>query len=560
MATIFIEIGIIIIAATLLAYLGRFLRQPSIIAYILAGIIIGPIGLQLISSRELINVFSELGIVFLLFIVGLQLDFTKLKDVGKSSLALGFGQVIFTAVIGYFIAAQWFNHITSLYLAVALTFSSTVIVLKLLTDKNELHTLHGRIALGVLLFQDLIAIFALVIFSSFSSFSPSVLLQITLKIAAFFIAAAVAGRYLIPYALKYVASSTELLFLASISWGFIVALFAYSLDFSIAAGVFIAGITMSSNPYATEIGSRIKPLRDFFVTMFFVSLGMQIAIEPLRQYLIPTVALSLFVLIGNPLIMLIINAIYGYHPRTSFLSAVSLAQISEFSLVLVSLGFSLGHIPAEIVAITATIATITIGISSYFIIYDEQLYKIFKPFLRWKSKEQHDLYTPEINYDAVLCGYNRIGYSILNKLHAIKKKTLVVDYNPDIVKYLSSKGIPCLYGDVSDAEVVEKMNLKNVKLLVSTISNMQDDLLILSKLRQANQDAVAVFTASQIDDALKLYNSGADYVILPHLVGGEHFALMIKDFTFKSLRKQKQDHIRELHKRKALGHQKEVSN
>jgi Kef-type K+ transport system membrane component KefB len=559
MVEVFLEIGIVIGFATLLAFIGRMLKQPPIIAYILAGIMIGPIGLKLIQNQEIIGLFSELGVVFLLFIVGLQLDFKKLKDVGIPALTLGLGQVLFTAIIGYFVAIQWFDKIAAMYIAIALTFSSTVIVIKLMSDRNQLQTLHGRIALGVLLVQDLVVLFAMAFFASFGNFTPTVFLLSFFKIIVLLLSSIGIGMYVIPRLFSLVADSMELLFLSTLSWAFVVAFVADFFGFSVAIGAFLGGVTLASTPYTLEMTSRIKPLRDFFVTVFFVSLGMQIAIQPLRLYFVPIIIFSLFVLIGNPLIMIVLNTLAGYTKRTSFLSAIALAQVSEFSLVLVAFGFSLGHVSHEIVSIIATIATITIGLSTYFIMYGNELYRFFKPFMFWTYQVTHRelKYIPEKKYDVILCGYDRVGYTILRKLQELKRNVLVVDYNPESIKRLMEQQVPCLYGDVGDMEVLEHMKLKRIKLLVSTISAVKDNILLIKKLKKVNKKATVVVTAAQVEEALNLYSAGADYVVLPHFLGAEHVSLLLERFkkSRKQILKHKKVHVRDLKRRKELGHE-----
>jgi Kef-type K+ transport system membrane component KefB len=556
MIDVFVEIGVVIMAATLLGYLGRFLKQPSIIAYIAAGILIGPVGLKIINNSEVISLFSELGIIFLLFIVGLQLDFKKLRDVGTPALVIGVGQIVFTAILGYSIARIWFVHLTALYIAVALTLSSTVVVVKLLLDSKQIATLHGRIALGVLLVQDIFAIFAMIFFTTIGHFTPQVFLTSSLKLVIFFGAAVAATVFLVPHLFRYVGRNLELLFLAGLSWAFIVALSGELLGFSTVVGAFIAGITLASTPYALEISGRMKPLRDFFVTIFFVALGMQIVLEPLKLYALPVILLTLFVLIGNPLIMLIITGLYGYHKRTAFMVSLSLAQISEFSLIIVTLGFSLGHIPAEIVSIIATIATLTIGLSTYFVIYDKKLYRLCRPLLFWKSRRHHGLgYESKKPPEVILCGYNRMGYAILRKLKKLKKRVLVIDFNPDTIKMLMNLKTPCIYGDVSDPEVIDRMHLDKVELCVSTILHLDDNLLLLKRLKQHGH-ALRVFTGHSADDALYLYKNGADYVIIPHLLGGDHFSSMLSHVTRGRFQRYKKKHLKELYQRKKLGHDK----
>lgn len=556
MVNIFVEIGIVVIAATLLAILARFLRQPLVVAYIFAGIIIGPIGFGLIKSQEVISLFSELGIVFLLFIVGLQLDIRKLKHVGWQASLVGLGQVVFTGAIGFFIAWQYFSTLVSAYIAVGLALSSTVIVVKLLSDKNEINTLHGRIAIGVLLIQDLVAILAIMLFSSMNSISTTILLSGLYKLITLFAISFVAYIFILPNLFRKIGHSRELILITALSWAFAMTMLAHYLELSTAIGALLAGISLASTPYSIEIVGRVKPLRDFFVTMFFVALGMQVVLEPLQKYFWPIVIFCLFVLIGNPIILYAVMKIFKYKPRTSFLTSISLAQISEFSIVIVALGFGLGHLSSEVVSIIAVIATVTIGLSSYLIIYDNVLYRLFKKIFKIKTDEKLH-YLPRKKYGVVLCGYNRIGFSIYQKLKSMRKKVLIVDYNPETIQQLIKKKIPCLYGDVGDLEVIDKMNLKHVKMLISTVPDIYDNMMLIKKLKEANKEALAIVTANQINEALDLYEKGADYVIMPHFLGGEHVSWLVEKYghNLNRIFKKKIEHIEELKKRQRKGHE-----
>ncbi|MCK4589013.1 MAG: cation:proton antiporter [Nanoarchaeota archaeon] len=556
MVNILLEIGIVIIAATLLAIIARFLKQPLIIAYIIAGIVIGPIGLGLIKSQEMIALFSELGIVFLLFIVGLQLDIKKLKNVGWQATLVGLGQVIFTGVIGFFIALKYFNPLVAGYIAVGLTLSSTVVVVKLLADKNEINTLHGRIAIGVLLVQDLVAILAIMFFSSWGNFSPDFLMIAGYKLLILFVVAIAGYMVILPPLFRRIGHSRELLLIAALSWAFGMTIIAHYLEISIAIAALLAGISLASTPYTLEVVGRVKPLRDFFITMFFVALGMQVALAPLQKYLVPTIIFCLFVLIGNPIILYVVMKIFKYKPRTSFLTAISLAQISEFSLILIALGFSLGHLNAEIVSIIAVIATVTIGLSSYLISHDDWLYRKFKWLFKVDSDEKLQ-YLPKKRYDVVMAGYNRIGYSIYHKLRTLKTRVLIVDYNPDVIEKLIEDKKPCIYGDVGDLEIIDKMNLKHVKMLISTVPDIYDNLLLIKRLKEVNPKGVAIVNASKIDEGLRLYEQGADYVVMPHFLGGEHISFMVEKYrkNFGKILKNKIKHIEELKKRQRIGHE-----
>ena len=553
MEEVIFEIGIIIVASTVLALLGRFFKQPSIVAYIFAGIAIGPIGLNLIHNSEIISLFSELGIVFLLFIVGMQLDLRKLKEVGKSAGLVGIGQMLFTTIIGFLIAFWIFPPLQAAYLAVALAFSSTVIVVKLLSDRKELDTLHGRMALGVLVVQDIFAMFAMVIFANLGSFGISALLVAGLKIITLFTIAYASYMFIAPKLLNQVAKNSEHLFLGAISICFVMAGIAYLLGLSMATGAFLAGLTLAASPYTVEMVGRIKSLRDFFVVMFFVTLGLQITIEPLIKYLVPILILSAFVVVGNPLIMGFLMRRMQFSRRTSFLTSISLAQISEFSLILVAIGYSVGHLTQEILSITAIIATITIGISTYFITYNDKMYGFLKKTLfRGKEHREKDLeYLPRKKYSTILIGHNRLGYTILNKLLELKKDVLVIDYDPEKIRRLIKRKVPCLYGDLGDLDIIEHMNLGEVELVISTVSDFTDNLLLIDQYKRENRKGKVIIAALHPEEALELYKAGADYVIVPHLVGADHVSVLLEEHheDLKSLLTKKKEHIKKLKRR-----------
>jgi len=277
MANLFIEIGVVLIVAGVLASIARFLKQPLIIGYMLAGIIIGPIGFGLITDIENIITLSEIGIAFLLFMVGTELDFRKVKNLGMPALLTGLGQIIFTFVAGYFIAAQFgFGQIASLYISLALTLSSTVIVIKMLSDKEQINTLHGRVALGILLVQDIVAIFAIALLSV-ETFTLNVVMANFFKGILLFVISLGLGSVVLKSVFRYFAKSQELLFIGAVSWLFLNAILAYALGYSIAIGAFLAGLSMTTVPYNIEIVGKVRSLRDFFAVIFFVSLGMEIS-------------------------------------------------------------------------------------------------------------------------------------------------------------------------------------------------------------------------------------------------------------------------------------------
>ena len=557
---IFLDIGVIVIVSTLLAYAARLLKQPLIPAYVIAGIILGPV-LGFVTNVETINNLSEIGIAFLLFIVGLEIDIRKLKDVGLVATAGGAMQIIAVFILTFLISlSMGFLAIESVYLGLIIAFSSTMVVVKLLSDKRETDTLHGRIIIGILLLQDIFAIFALSFLGQQEFSVPLIILSLAKGLmiigASFFL-----GKYILPEFFKFAASSQELLFITSIAVAFLFSIIINSLGFSIAVGAFIAGVTLNV-PYNIEIIGKIKPLRDFFSVLFFVSLGMQLYSGTISRIISPLLIFIMIVIILKPIVVMFLCSFFGYSKKTSFMTSLSLAQISEFSLILVAQGFMLGYISRDIFSLTVILAVATITLTAYFINYSGGIYLLFSPFLgifdkltkSYKSLE----YVPEkMKNFVVLCGYNRIGYSIIKSLRKMKKNHIVVDFNPEIIKKLIAEKVPCIYGDVGDIEILERLNLKEASMVISTVPDKHDNLLLIMETKKANGKILVFVTGSQIEEALKLYNAGADYVILPHFLGGEHVSLILENFgtNLKKIFENKIKHLDELNKRHSLGHE-----
>lgn len=548
--------------ATLFAFVARYFKQPLIPAYVLTGIILGPV-LNIITNYDVINTLSEIGIAFLLFIVGIELDFKRLKDVGLAATLGGIVEVLIMFIVGYFAgSALGFTSIQSVYVGLVVAFSSTMVVVKILSDLRELDTLHGRIALGILLVQDIIAVFALSTLATLSEFSSHVIFLALIKGVALVLFVLGSSKYLFPVVFKFAAKSSELLFLGAITVCFVFSLLFSMLGFSIAIGAFAAGIALANLPYGFEIIGRVKSLRDFFATLFFVALGMQLKIGSFSEIFWPTVIMTLLVVFVKPLMFMIIVSISGFKKRVSFYSGITLAQTSEFSLILVALGMSLGHVGGEILSQTIIVTIITITATTYFFKYGVKVYdKIGKylSFLDYISPSDKDSYEylPKRKLDVLLVGLDRTGYSIYRKLQAMKKEFVVVDFNPTLIKRFISEKIPCVYGDISNPEVINQIDLKEMKLIISTVPDEDVSVFLLDKARKANKDIIIFLTAYQVDEALHLYEKGADYVILPHFLGGDHVSLILEDVTadINSLVKTKLNHIRELHNRRSLGHE-----
>ena len=560
--TLFVQISLIIVIAALVAVFVRSLRQPLIIGYIITGLLVGPYLFNLIQDAEVVNVFAEIGVALLLFIVGLGLNPRLIKEIGGVALAAGVSQVVFTSLVGFFvIRALGFLPIEAAYLAVALSFSSTIIIVKLLSDKQALQKLHGKIALGFLLVQDLIAMFLLIFISALAQGEDISRLVgvITLQGLALALLSVFASLYLLPRLSNFFTSSSEFLALFSLAWGMGLASLFYRFGFSIEIGALIAGITLSVSPYAVEISAKMRPLRDFFLILFFILLGSKLAIGDIQELIVPALFFSLFILIVNPLIMMTIMGVLGYRKRTGFLTGLTVAQISEFSLILIMLGIRVGDLDEYALSLVTLVGLITITASTYLILYAEKLYGYLAPWLTLFERRltKSEPGTDKTACQTILFGYNRIGYDFTRAFKKLGQDFLIVDFDPQVIKRLQAEGMACQYGDVDDGEFLDELPLSSLKLAVSTIPDFPTNLLLIKKIRRVNKPAIVMVISHNIREAEELYKTGASYVVLPHFLGGNFAsALIVKHgLNAKKYSREKTIHLKYLAHRKLIGHE-----
>lgn len=542
------DIGVCVIAATVLAFVARLLRQPLILAYIGAGLLIGPPGFKWVSNLESIGQISELGLAFLLFIVGLEIDLKHLIRSGKVSAILGTAQVVGCAVLGWAAALAFgFRGLPAAYVGVASAFSSTMIVVKLLSDKGELDTAAGRVTLGVLLMQDVLAIVVLAVQPNISN--PA-LLPLGLSVVKGF--ALVAGtmlvsRYVLPLLFRSVAKTPEVLLIAAISWCFLVSYAAVRADFSIAMGALIAGVSMSTFPYSLDVIAKIRSLRDFFVTLFFVSLGMQITVGS-ASTLVAAGAISAVVLAGRFVPVLPTLKILKYGQRVGILTSLALAQVSEFSLVIVKLGQDLKHIDQDVVSIVTISLVVTSTLSTYMIQWNHKITGFIVNFLTRKgmvdAQERETKAAGKRHHPIVLVGCYREASSLVPLLVEDAKDFLVVDFSPEVHRKLTEMRVPCIYGDISHADTLEHAGIEEAKIILSTISDDflrgTSNLKILRQLRAMSPHAKIIVRAEKVADAKAMYEAGADYVLLPRHLLAEHVREILRRIEDGTLDQAKQ--------------------
>lgn len=553
---VFNELAGILILATVVSIVMRLLKQPLIVGYIITGILAGPHFLNVFQSTEHIEVFSKIGITTLLFIVGLHMNPKVIKEIGKVSLLTGIGQVLFTTLTGFALAIiLGIERIAAIYISIALTFSSTIIILKLISDKGDLHKLYGKIAIGFLLVQDIVATIALLVISSLTQSQNTDLLpfslQLTVKGLLLFVNLSIISMYTMPKISKFIASSQELLFLFSLSWGLGLASVFYILGFSVEIGALIAGVVLSMTPFAYEAGSRLKPLRDFFIILFFISLGSQMVFENITELILPVLIFSIFVLVGNPIIMIVIMNLLGFKRKTNFMTGIAIAQISEFSLILATVGFNAGHIDQRTLSIITMVGLITIPASTYLIYNSDFLYQRFEKFLKLlelrKNTKKENRGDDEI-YELILFGFDRAGNDFVSAFKKLDKSFLVIDFNPESITKLEQSGIPYRYGDAEDVEFLEELSLNKAKLIVSTIPDAKTNLLLTKFVHEVNPKAILIILTYDKKEAKKLYDAGATYIVVPHYLGAAHITNIINKLglDLSGFKEEREKHYRHL--------------
>jgi Kef-type K+ transport system membrane component KefB len=548
--SIIVSLSVVVIVAAVLALISKILKQELILAYILAGIIMGPLVLGLIRDTTLINGLAEIGITFLLFAAGLEMNIQKIKGKVSSVVITTIIQVISVAIVAFLaLIAFKFSSIEALWVGIAISLSSTVVVTKILSDKNELNTMHARLIMGIMLVQDIIAIAALAILSRENS-SWLIVLSL-LKLIGLIVLAFVLNKVIRPV-FKKAASSTELLFIVSLALLFLFVFLSYILGLSIAIGAFIAGILVANTQYKIEIESKTKSLRDFFSIIFFVAIGMWLT-NLSKEILLPLIPILLILLIVQTLMTTIPLRLLGYKVKTGIQVGFAFAQVSEFSLILVLSALNWGIISQNAFDIVVLAAVISMAATPYTMRLAGPLSKFFETAFSFIKIPTHKESSKDIlgKKTILLIGCHRMGSIYLKNLEKYGDKVLVVDFNPEIAENLEKKGISCIYGDTSSHEFLNKIPIKYLKIVLSTVPAKEDNLLIIGHFKKISKGIFVVVTARTIEDALEFYDAGADYVILPEVISAEQSLDIIKKTNRSEFKKLKQDHIKylkELHK------------
>jgi len=523
----FAEIAALLLASAVAGALFVRLRQPVLIAYLVIGIAFGPAGFGFVSAHDQIDLLAQIGIVVLLFVVGLKLDLQHVRNIGPVALATGLGQLTFTIVIGSAIVlALGRGWLEALYVAVALTFSSTIIIVKLLSDKRELDSLHGRIAVGFLIVQDLAVVIAMMAMSALrgsgEAGATEIALSILARVAAAAVLLAVLMRWVLPRLVASMARSQELLLVFAVAWGVAFAAFGEWAGFSKEAGAFLAGFSLASTPYREAMNARLTGIRDFLLLFFFIDLGAKLEWSTLGAEIVPAIVLSLFVLIGNPLIVMAIMGYMGYRKRTGFLAGLTVAQISEFSIVFVAMGISLGHVGMPALGLTTLVGLVTIMASTYLILYSQPLYERLSPWLSPFERKQPfrelSLEPPSqgaTSSPVVVIGLGRYGSRLFAQLRDRGIAAAAIDFDPEVVRALRAEGVPVHYGDAEDPEFLRSLPWRSVRWVVSTLPQGESDRALLHALRDVGFRGQVMAIARDAAQARGLAEAGVADVVNP---------------------------------------------
>lgn len=548
----FEELTLVIVFAVAVSLIMRALKQPLMIGHIITGVLVGPAVFNIVQDIHTIEIFAEFGIALLLFIIGLGLNLHILKDISKVAILASLAQVLFVGGTAYAAAILiGYSQTVALFIALALSMSSTIIVLKLLSDKKETGRLYAKVSIGFLLVQDLLATVAVLFVSSSSSghitwddFKP-----LALKGGALLAGVTIIRYLVLPRLHKLIGKSQEFLFIFAIAWALGTAVLSARAGFSLQIGALLAGVALASMPYATEVASRLKPLRDFFIVLHFVMLGALVNLDVIVSSPKRTLLFSLIVLVVNPISVLIIMGLMGYTKKTSFKAGISMTQVGEFSLILLAVAASYGYIAADDVSLITFVALLTIAASTYMILYADKLYAFCERYLRmFERRKARDDNERRRRYDLVLFGYQKGGHEFLPIFRKVSKKHIVVDYDPSVIDYLEQKNIEYMYGDATDPDLLDELNLRHAKLIVSTITDHGTNKYLATWLEDNNPYAVFITTADSAHEAAALYDRGASYVMLPHYIGSEKIGAFLKrsDLTKTAFKGYREQHLKYL--------------
>lgn len=541
MDNIFVQFAVILSISSFLGLIALRFKLPLVVSYLLAGVALSMLSVFDTSGSMVLHILPEIGIAFVLFLIGMELDLREIRSLGLPIVMAAIGQIAVTSLVGIGIAnLLGFGLKESVLLGLGLSFSSTVVVVKMLIEKHDLSSLYGKLSIGILLVEDLVAIGTLMAISvGSSSFNLGVqqtlpLIALVLKGVGLFILTFVLSKHFLQKVFDTVAKSTELLFFTSITWCFVFTSLAIFSGFSVEIGAFLAGIALASSPYHVQIQGKIKPLRDFFLTLFFIYLGSQVKIEYIIPGLPTIIIFTIFALVFKPIVYMFILGHFGFKKHTIFQTALNLSQISEFSLIVLVVGAGFMGVSGMTISVMAVVAVISIISSSILISHSRNIYKRLAPVMHIFERKvaAHFLETvllTEMQDHVIIIGAHRVGGPLAEFLKREEIPFLIMDFNPHLVKKLRDEGMNVIYGDLGDPDVLDNLQLEKTKLIISTAPDLNDNEILLSECKRRKTRATLIVRAEDKAHGEALKALGADYILLPERVTGSYLVKQIKD-------------------------------
>ena len=529
------DFAIIIVAATVIGLLARQFGQPTIVAYILTGVILGPVLFDVVTDEGLVDLMAELGLGFLLFLLGMKMRFADIRDILRPISNVAIGQTVLQTALA-FLVAWWlgFGTVEILVIALATVFGATPIIVKVLTDKDEITTLPGKIDVGVLIVQDIYLVVVLALFSADSLDNAG---EIASTLAIIFVMMAFIGifsiassRYLLPRLFRRIADNKDVFLIVAIAWAFLFIAIAEGAELSVEVGAFLAGISIAQLPYSKELEDRITPITDFFILVFFASIGLQIeGLSSLLYYWREAIIASLVLMVGNFWIMFYLIDREGFDVETSFLGSINMVQVSEFSLVVGALALSQGLIGDEVLGYLTLMALLTMTVSTYIISYNHAIYDRVQPFFaRFESSDGLVEESAVHRNHAVAIGYDELTEPVLPLLEDRYGEVVVIDRQTEHIGQLEEADRhETVFGDFRHLEIRKAAGLRKAAFVLSSSVELEVNRTLL---REVRDDAIVFVEAARIEDARQLYEEGADYVIMEGYLGTEQLARYVEQY------------------------------
>ena len=533
-----VDLAIILLSATVVGFVAKRTGQPTIIAYIVAGVLLGPAALGIVEVGELTETLSELGLAFLLFLLGIKMRIEEIRHVLAPIVRISIPQMIAVALVGGGISlALGFTPVESLLIGLAVMYSSTAVVIKMLTDKDEATSLHGKIDVGVLLVQDIVVVIILAVLAAGrpdSAAEVATTLAVVLTLVAIITVVAIAAsQYLLPRVFRRIADDKEVFFLVAISWAFLfvfvsenvnlfLAPFGIEAYLSIEMGAFLAGLAIAQLPYSKELQDRVNPLTDLFVMVFFVSVALDLEANELLFYWEEALLAALVLMPAKLVIFFLLIDRQGFDLETTFLGSVNMMQISEFGIIVGVAAQQGGFIGVEVLGFLTLLALVTMSVSVYFIEYNSRLFELARPYLsRWDTESEFAGEKKEYRDHAVVIGYDEVTKNALPLLAEHYEDVVVVDRRADHVETLDSEGYDAVYGDFRSATIRKDVALKKAEFVLSSSVQLEVNKALLEEV---GGDATVIVEAERTEDALELYERGAHYVIVSGRLAADRLA------------------------------------